>query len=133
VTAAQQTLARFPGDATATSWLARAATLQPGQPQSPQQAQVVPPQATADAYINDSLAFFRAGNFQGCIDSARKALQLKPDYAEAWNNVGACQNSLGHWDEGIKAELQAIRFKPDFQLAKNNLAWAQESKAKQGR
>ena len=56
--------------------------------------------------------------------------QINPVYAEAWNNLGACYNSISEWDKGIAAEQQAIRLKPDFQLAKNNLAWGQDQKRK---
>jgi uncharacterized protein (TIGR02996 family) len=110
--AAQDTLARFPGDTTAAAWLARAA------------------QPTPEDYLTESLSAFRAGNFKGCIDAAQQAIKLRPDYAEAWNNVGACYNSLSQWDQGIAAEQKALAFKPDFQLAKNNLAWAQQNKSR---
>jgi tetratricopeptide (TPR) repeat protein len=117
--AAQDTLARFPGDPTATSWLARAAS-------------VKPVEMTPEDYLATSLSFFRAGRFADCVQAAKQAIQLRPDYAEAWNNVGACYNSLSQWDQGIEACRQAIRFKPDFPLAKNNLAWAESQKAKTG-
>ena len=124
-TAAQETLARFPNDATAASWLARSANLQPV-------PVATPGVRTPEGYLTDSLGYFRAGQFQECVDAAKQAIRLRPDYAEAWNNVGACYNNLNQWDLGIQAELKAIQIKPDFQLAKNNLAFAQQSKAKTG-
>ena len=124
---AQETMARFPGDSTAASWLARASTLP-----APALAAAVPPapHATADDYITQSLVMYRAGKFNECITAAREALKLKPDYAEAWNNIGAAYNAMGQWDQGMAAEFQALRLKPDFQLAKNNLALAQSEKQK---
>ena len=59
---------------------------------------------------------------------AKKALALKPDYAEAYNNLAAGYNSMQMWDEGIQAATQAVRLKPDYQLARNNLLWAQSAK-----
>lgn len=124
---ARDTLARFPGDATAAAWLERSPRIQPG---AAAQAAADPRRATADQYLNESLAAFRAGQFQQCVDLAKKATELTPDYAAAWNNVGSCSNSLEKWDDGIQALLKALQLKPDFQLAKNNLAWAHENKAK---
>ena len=84
--------------------------------------------STPEDFLNRSLAAYRAGNFQQCIDEARAALKLKPDYAEAYNNIAAGYQSLGRWDDAIQAASEAVRLKPDFQLAKNNLAYAQEQK-----
>ena len=58
------------------------------------------------------------------IGAAQTALYLKPDYAEAYNNIGAAYASLRIWDPAIQAAQQALRLRPDFPLAKNNLAWA---------
>jgi tetratricopeptide (TPR) repeat protein len=114
-------LARFPGDATAQSWLARAEN--PVPPQAPLGA-------SADAFVLESLNDYRAGKFRECVDAAQRAVEINPNYAEAWNNIGACQNALGHWAQGIEAEQRAIRLKPDFQLARNNLAYALSQKNK---
>jgi tetratricopeptide (TPR) repeat protein len=115
---AEQTLARFPSDATAQSWLSRSAGVKPAA-------------VTADDYLNTSLGLYRAGKFPECIAAAEQALQLKPDYAAAWNNIAAAYNSMSKWDEGIAAADKAIRLLPDYQLAKNNRAWALEQKRKQ--
>ena len=66
-----------------------------------------------------------------CIAAAKRALQLRPNYADAYNNISAAYNSMAKWDDGIQAALQAIRLNPDYQLAKNNMAWAiSQKKAK---
>jgi protein O-mannosyl-transferase len=122
---ALETLARFPSDATAASWLSRAANVRPSGLPVPAPAPV-----TADDYLNLSLSLYRQGKYADCITAAQKALKIRPDYAEAWNNIGAAWNSMSQWDQGIGAARQAIRLKPDFQLAKNNLAWAESQKLK---
>jgi tetratricopeptide (TPR) repeat protein len=111
---ASETLARFPGDPEALSWLARAGTLK----------------ATPESYLNQSLALYRAGKFEESIQAAREALNLRPDYSDAWNNIAAAYNSESKWDEGIHAAEQAVRLRPDNQLAKNNLLWAIQQKQK---
>lgn len=88
---------------------------------------------TAAGLLNTSLRRYRAGDFQGSIDAARKALDRKPDYAEAYNNLAASFASLRKWDEAIQAAREAVRLKPDFPLARNNLAWAEGEKQKENR
>jgi protein O-mannosyl-transferase len=87
-----------------------------------------PAPATPQHLLDQSLAYYQAGRYQECIDAARQALKLRPNFAEAYNNIGAAYASLGKWDEAILAAREAIRLKPDFQLAKNNLAWAESAK-----
>jgi tetratricopeptide (TPR) repeat protein len=111
---AADTLARFPSDAQAKLWMASAGSLKP----------------TAETYLSRSLALYQQRKFDESIEAARQALQLRPDYSEAWNNIAAAYNSESKWDEGISAARQAIRLRPDFQLAKNNLAWAVQQKQK---
>jgi tetratricopeptide (TPR) repeat protein len=105
---AQQTLTQFPGDSAAAGWLARANNLHP----------------TPEAYLNQSLAAYQAGRYSECIAAAQKALELRPGYSDAWNNIAAAWNAQGKWDEGIRAGEQAVRLNPNSQLARNNLAWA---------
>jgi tetratricopeptide (TPR) repeat protein len=90
----------------------------------------VPGKPTPETYLDLSLLEYRAGKFEDSIAAAKKALALKPDYAEAYNNISAAYNSLGKWDDGIEAASQAVRLKPDYQLAKNNMQWAIDSKKK---
>lgn len=95
-------------------------------------AKSAPAEQTPENFLNTSLRLNQAGRYRESIVAARSALRLKPDYAEAWNNIAAGYASLGQWDEAIHAAQEAIRLKPDFQLAKNNLAWAASEKQKAG-
>jgi tetratricopeptide (TPR) repeat protein len=85
---------------------------------------------TPESLLNASLRFYQTGDFQNSLDTARKALALRPDYAEAYNNIAAAYASMKKWDEAIEAAREALRLKPDFPLAKNNLAWAESEKSK---
>ena len=119
---AQETLKLVPGDARTIEYLSgRAAPTLPN----------APPAQSAEGLLNTSLTLYQARDFQGSIEAARKALALKPDYAEAYNNIAASYASLGKWDDAIQAAQEALRLKPDFPLARNNLAWAQREKQKQ--
>ncbi|MEO6924191.1 MAG: tetratricopeptide repeat protein, partial [Bryocella sp.] len=79
---------------------------------------------TPEQLLNLSMALNRAGKYRQSNDAAHAALKLRPNYAEAWNNIAANNASMGKWDAAIVAADNAIRLKPDFQLAKNNRAWA---------
>jgi tetratricopeptide (TPR) repeat protein len=112
-------------DALAKDYLAKFDDLERGLARQQRQAEQA---RTPEAYLDLSLAYFRAGRFSDCIDAARQALELRPLYADAFNNVAACYNALGRWDDGIAAATEAARLNPSSELARNNLAWAVSQK-----
>ena len=59
--------------------------------------------------------------FGEAIAAHRQAIQLKPDFAEAHNNLGNALRSNGQSDEAAASLQQAIRLKPDYALAYYNL------------
>jgi len=122
---ALDTLRLLPSDPAARQYLASSATIKPPLVAAEELAAAQP---TAEHYLNLSLMYHQAGRFQDCIDTAKKALKLKPDYAEAYNNIAAANEALGRWDDAIDAARHALRIRPDFQLARNNLAWSLSQK-----
>jgi superkiller protein 3 len=88
-------------------------------------------ETTPESYLARSFRYFRNGRFEQSIAAAREALNLRPGYAEAWNNIGASYNSISRWADAIQACEQAIRLNPDFSLAQNNLIVAKTEQAKQ--
>ncbi len=82
-------------------------------------------------FLNLSLQYYLAAEYQKSIDAANKALALKPNFADAYNNLGSSYNMLGKFKEGREAFLKALAIQPDNQLAKNNLAWAESELKKQ--
>jgi tetratricopeptide (TPR) repeat protein len=81
-------------------------------------------QPTPENYLTLSQLYCQNGRYSDCVSAATQALHLRPNYAEAYNNIAAGYESQGRWDESIAAAQEAIRLKPDFQLARNNLAYA---------
>jgi len=80
-------------------------------------------------WLNLSRTLYSEGKYLESIGAAQTALQLKPDYAEAYNNIGAAYAALRLWDPAIEADQQAVRLQPAMQLARNNLAWALQQKS----
>jgi tetratricopeptide (TPR) repeat protein len=81
---------------------------------------------TPESYLALSLQFYGEERYVESIVASRRALDLRPGYAEAWNNIGAADNKLGRYEEAAAACEQALRYKPDFELARNNLEYARE-------
>jgi len=82
---------------------------------------------TPEIYLTLSLESYNAGDFNGCIDACNKALKLKPDYAEAYNNICSAYNALKQYDKAIEAGEKALKINPNYQLAKNNLNFAKSN------
>jgi protein O-mannosyl-transferase len=85
---------------------------------------------TPESYLNLSLQYYNAGEFQKCIDACNKALQLKPDFSEAYNNIGSSYNAMKMWEKGAEACKKALEINPNNEYAKNNLKWALAEMAK---
>ncbi|MEM9005535.1 MAG: tetratricopeptide repeat protein, partial [Cyanobacteria bacterium P01_F01_bin.86] len=54
------------------------------------------------------------------ISSYDQALEIKPDYHEAWYNRGISLKNLGRYEEAISSYDQALKIKPDYHEAWNN-------------
>ena len=81
---------------------------------------------TPEYYLDLSLQHYREERYVESIAASRAALALRPNYPEAWNNIGAAYNKLGRYKEAAAACEQALRLKPDFELARNNMIYARE-------
>ena len=65
-----------------------------------------------------------AEQFDEAIAHYRKALEIKPDNAEAHDNLGIALAGRGQVDEAIAHYRKALEIKPDFAEAHNNLGIA---------
>ena len=120
---ARQTLAIDPNDALASSCI------------SPVQRalKLAGSKATPENYIDLSLAYYAEGLYKESVSAAERALKLRPNYAQAYNNIGAAYNAMKMWDKAVAPLKQALRIKPDFELARNNLDWARRQSAASGK
>src|ERR1700683_301573 len=59
--------------------------------------------STPEGYITRSLVYFQQGKYEESLKAAQTALHLRPNYAEAWNNIAAADNAMSRWADGIQA------------------------------
>ncbi len=90
------------------------------------QARNQPATQTPESYLALSLQRYGEERYAESIAACRAALERRPNYAEAWNNICAAYNKLGRYEEAAAACEQALRYKPDFELARNNLQYARK-------
>ncbi len=87
---------------------------------------------TPETWLNASLEYYLAGDYQGCVTAAEKVLEFKPNNdmkCKAYNNICSAYNILKEWDKGIEAGKKAVDADPASVLAKNNLAVSVKGKA----
>ncbi|MBK5284938.1 MAG: tetratricopeptide repeat protein, partial [Bacteroidia bacterium] len=81
---------------------------------------------TPEYFLNLSLKLYNEKKFPECIDACHKALQLKPAYAEAYNNICSAYNEMKEYEKAMQACDSALKINPAFILAKNNFEYAKK-------
>ena len=59
--------------------------------------------------------------FDDAIESYKQVLKIKPDYAEAYYNMGVALKSKGNPEAAIDSYKQALKIKPNYAEAHNNM------------
>ena len=72
---------------------------------------------TAESAYNEGLALKAAGKWQEAEAAFREATQLKPDFPEAWSELGHALKKRGLYDDSVRAYQEALRLRPDFPQA----------------
>ena len=83
-----------------------------------------PDNAEAERWFNLGDEKFMQGDLLSAIDSYDKAIQIKPDFHQAWHNRGSALGNLGRHEEAIASYDKAIQIKPDDHEAWNNRGFA---------
>lgn len=79
---------------------------------------------TAENYFRLGLLYLGNKQYPESIHANRKAIELKKDFADAYNNIGAAYGEMKMWEAQISACEEALKIDPGHQLARNNIAWA---------
>lgn len=92
------------------------------QPDKPIQEQPKEPQFTPDYYNDKGVEYFKKDNLQKAENFFKKAIELKPMYAKAYNNLANVEQKRGNLDQAIAYDLQAIQIDPTYPEAYYNMA-----------
>jgi protein O-GlcNAc transferase len=66
------------------------------------------------AHMNMGFAFTQLGDLEGALTSYERAIAIKPDYAEAYCNRGAVQESLRRASAALASYDRAIEINPSY-------------------
>jgi tetratricopeptide (TPR) repeat protein len=86
-----------------------AADMTPAPPRSK-----MPPAPSAEQEYRRGAAATRAKEWSVAAAAFGKAVEMKPDYAEAWNGLGYALRNQGKYPESLKAYDEALRLRPDY-------------------
>ncbi len=79
-------------------------------------------------FLAVSTMFYNGLRYPVCIEYAKKAIQLRPNFAEAYTNIGAAYSRMKNWPEAEKACREALKINPGLEAAKVTLKFIQQQK-----
>jgi Flp pilus assembly protein TadD len=89
-----------------------------------------PAGSTAEDELNRGLRARAAKDYESAEAAFRRALVLRPTYAEAWNGLGYALRQQAKYPASLQAYHEALRLRPDFPEA---LEYLGETYVKLGR
>jgi tetratricopeptide (TPR) repeat protein len=89
-----------------------------------------PAQASAQSEYNRGVRARVAQDWGTAITAFRRATELRPDFAEAWNELGFALRNQGRYADSLDAYDRALALRPDFPEA---LEYLGEAYVKMGR
>jgi len=78
------------------------------------------PNAHSNVFYEVANSYISLEKYEEAITSYDKALQIKPDLYDAWNNRGGALGKLGRYEEAIASSDKALQIKSDLHEAWNN-------------
>lgn len=90
--------------------------------EKPMQTETTEPQYTADYYNEKGIEYFKRDNMQKAENFFKKAIELKPMYAKAYNNLANVEAKRGNFDNAIQYNQQALAIDPNYPESYYNLA-----------
>jgi Flp pilus assembly protein TadD len=74
----------------------------------------------ARAEVDFGIAVAQKGLWKEAIFRWQKAVELDPQYAQAWNDLGIAYEQMGKFDDARKAYEKAMGIEPGNQFIKQN-------------
>ena len=85
-------------------------------------------QRLARLYRAQGLQFQKMGDLKGALELYQKAVELDPDYAVPYNDVGIIYEAGGMLDRAEESYLKAVNISPNYLSVYSNLALLYENK-----
>jgi Tfp pilus assembly protein PilF len=63
------------------------------------------------------------GNLDAAVREYTRVIELRPDFPEAYNNLGAALKQKGKLDEALESFNRALQLRPDYSEALSNRGW----------
>src|SRR5262245_37750723 len=101
-----------------------------GDSRGPVPATPRPAAQSPEEEYNRGLRARAAKDWTTAVIAFRKAVELRPGFAEAWNELGYAHRNQGRYDESIRAYDEALRLRPRYPEA---LEYLGEAYVKMGR
>lgn len=79
------------------------------------------PQVAVGHYNMGNILMNDKMDYPAAIAAYQKAIEARPDYADAWTNLGVCLQHLKSYRDGVNCLLRAIAYNPKHVEAHNNL------------
>ncbi len=93
-------------------------------PAAPRSSVSPPTTRSAEADYNAGLQAKAAQRFAVAVSSFRRAVDARPDFPEAWNELGFALRQTGKYEEALRAYDEALRLRPNFPEAMEYLGEA---------
>ena len=106
-----------------------AVTADPSSPAVEQRRQS-PAEANAQSEYNRGVRARVAKDWPTAVTAFRRSVDLRPDFADAWNELGYALRNVGRYQESLEAYDVALRLRPNFPEA---LEYLGEAYVKLGR
>jgi tetratricopeptide (TPR) repeat protein len=78
--------------------------------------------STANELVNDGVALYEKGDYNGALSKFEKATESDPALAAAWSDKGCALGRLGKSDAALEAFKKALEIAPDNIAAREGRA-----------
>lgn len=72
------------------------------------------PHSEATEFYIEGVDLYYMGKYEGAIQAYDKAIEINPEYAQAWSGKGDALCLIGRSEEAIQAYDKAIEIDPEY-------------------
>lgn len=76
----------------------------------------------AQLAYDDGMDFMDQGDFENAILKFKKAIEIDPNFAFSWDNLGVCYRKSNQYEEAIKAYKKSLEINPEGRMPLMNIA-----------